>query len=136
VANQAISSPVLVVDDDRESREALRVVLEDEGYTVFEAPNGRSALQRLRSTVQRFVVMLDWWMPEGDGLQVLRAVAADTTLAARHAFILVTAAYDLPYREVQQLSAQMFVTLLRKPFDLRYLLARVAQAATHTASVA
>jgi CheY-like chemotaxis protein len=40
--------PVLVVDDDVEVRQLFRRMLEPEGYTVVEAPNGRAALERLR----------------------------------------------------------------------------------------
>jgi GAF domain-containing protein/CheY-like chemotaxis protein len=60
--------PVLVVDDDADLRALLRRMLEPEGYTVIEADNGRTALERLRE-VTPSVVVLDLMMPEMDGFE-------------------------------------------------------------------
>jgi signal transduction histidine kinase/DNA-binding response OmpR family regulator len=60
--------PVLVVDDDAEVRQLFRRMLEPEGYTVVEAPNGRVALERLRD-MSPSVILLDLMMPEMDGFE-------------------------------------------------------------------
>jgi GAF domain-containing protein/DNA-binding response OmpR family regulator len=60
--------PVLVVDDDVEVRQLFRRMLEPEGYTVVEAPNGREALERLRD-MSPSVILLDLMMPEMDGFE-------------------------------------------------------------------
>lgn len=61
---------VLVIDDDASVRMSFRVYLEDSGYQVQTADNGRQGLEICRSgTVD--VVLVDLRMPEIDGLQVL-----------------------------------------------------------------
>lgn len=62
---------VLVVDDEREIRTSLRGILEEEGLRVFEAADGAQALAAIEQH-RPDLVMLDIWMPEIDGLQLLQ----------------------------------------------------------------
>jgi UDP-3-O-[3-hydroxymyristoyl] N-acetylglucosamine deacetylase len=62
---------VLIVDDEPEIRASLRGVLSDEGMQVIEAEDGRAALNLLRSE-RPDLVLLDVWMPEIDGIELLR----------------------------------------------------------------
>src|SRR5215472_16843619 len=87
-------SDVLVVDDDRDIRETLRFVLEDAGYTVYEASDGRPALERLCTHPRGMVVILDWNMPGMDGQALLQAVTAELPLATRNAYIMLSAYTD------------------------------------------
>lgn len=121
---------ILVVDDDEDIRATLRVLLEDAGYTVHEADDGTSALQRLHASAEPLVVVLDWQMPHMDGQQVLEAVAAHATLATRHAYLLLTADADTLSQAFLALLRQYQTPVLAKPFDLDRLLEVVAQAAT------
>ena len=59
---------VLVVEDDPATREAVRRALERDGWTVFEADNGRSALESLEQAAPDLIV-LDLMMPEMDGFE-------------------------------------------------------------------
>ena len=61
---------VLVVDDEKNIRETLKDVLEDEGYEVLLADNGKSALEIIERTVVD-VMLLDLWLPEIGGMEVL-----------------------------------------------------------------
>jgi CheY-like chemotaxis protein len=121
---------VLVVDDDEAIREAMRMVLEDAGYLVDEAPNGKQALERLRVRTQPMVVVLDLMMPGMDGRGVLETVAADCTLATRHAYLILTAREDktLPLAFANLLS-KLNVPIVGKPFDIGELVEAVAGAA-------
>lgn len=120
---------VLVVDDDTELRESLRMVLEDAGYDALEAAGGAAALNVLRASGERLVVLLDLIMPLMDGIEVLRAVAADAALATRHAYILLTAD-DRPMAAANAaLLASLAVPTVHKPVDIDDLLAAVARAA-------
>lgn len=64
---------VLIVDDDPETRMVFRRILEETGYFVSEAENGRQALAALEDSFFE-VMVLDLSMPETDGLEVLQIV--------------------------------------------------------------
>jgi CheY-like chemotaxis protein len=118
----------LVVDDDQDTRDVLRLMLEDAGYAVVEAVDGAEALDVLRASPFPMVVVLDLDLLRLDGIQVLNAVADDAQLADRHAFILVTAVQQRRYRAAADICARLSVPLVLKPFELDTLLADVAAA--------
>jgi len=64
---------VLVIDDEKDIRTALRRVLEYEGYSVFEAEAGQEGLDRIAEG-DLDAVLLDIKMPGMDGMEVLRRV--------------------------------------------------------------
>ncbi len=64
---------VLVVDDEKNIRESLKGVLEDEGYSVVLAESGEAALKRLAS-LHVDAVILDILLPDIDGIDVLRRI--------------------------------------------------------------
>jgi len=113
---------VLVVDDDTGIRDVLRDILEDAGYLVDEAANGKSALRMLRASGHPRIVLLDLWMPEMDGLGVLGAVAEDAILRSRHAFVLVTADPRAARRVDERLAGALHVPIIAKPFEMAELL--------------
>lgn len=65
-------SKIMVVDDDADIRQALRVLLEKENYDVVEADNGKRALELLDGTVD--LMILDMMMPKKDGLATCEEV--------------------------------------------------------------
>jgi two-component system nitrogen regulation response regulator NtrX len=71
-----VSARVLVVDDDRNLRRMLRVLLHDEGFTVEEAESGTAGLEKV-AVLEPDIVLLDLIMPGGpDGLAVLERLLA------------------------------------------------------------
>ena len=118
---------VLIVDDDQALRELLREILEEEGYRVLEAANGDTALALLQHSSERWVVLLDYLMPYGDGKRVLQTVRQDATLSTRHSYVLLTARSRLSL-PVLELANTLSVPVVHKPFDLEVLLSTVAQA--------
>lgn len=64
------------MDDDELLRAALRVVLEGAGHEVLEAPDGEVGL-RLQREHAADLVLVDIFMPERDGLEVIRALRAE-----------------------------------------------------------
>src|SRR5262249_14051080 len=61
---------ILVVEDDPDVRGALVAVLEEKGYGVVEAENGRDALEHLRGGAGFCLILLDLFMPEVNGAAV------------------------------------------------------------------
>ena len=68
---------ILVMDDDALLRGALRVALEAAGYEVLEAADGDAGL-RLQREQGADLVLVDIFMPQRDGLEVIRALRAET----------------------------------------------------------
>ncbi len=62
---------ILVVDDEPDIRELVAEILQDEGYQVHLAENGEQA-RAMAEQVQPDLVLLDVWMPDVDGISVLR----------------------------------------------------------------
>lgn len=120
---------VLVVEDDNINRAMLRMMLDQAGYTVEEATNGKSALARLRRSQERLVALVDLRMPIMDGVQLLEEVAADAALAHQHAYILVSASLDMSLPFVEDLCDRLQAPQLIKPYKLDDLLGLVRDAA-------
>lgn len=118
------SRPVLVIDDERDIREAIRDLLEAWSYSVLEADNGRTALDLIeRSCIAPCLVLLDLFMPIMDGLEFLAELANRPHLADLP--ILVTT--SLPDR------APPGRAVLAKPLDVDALLAIVGRHCGKTA---
>ena len=66
---------ILVIEDEAGAREALKSLLDEEGYTVATAESGLRGLERV-SEFHPDTVVCDFYLPDIDGLQVLRAVRA------------------------------------------------------------
>lgn len=124
---------MLVVDDDAAIRETLHQLLEDEGYDVAQAPDGVIALDILRSTPRRMVVLLDVMMPRLDGYGVLLAVVADERLTHGRRYIIMSAAVSSIASELTQLMRRIGAPALTKPFSIDLLLSAIADAASQIA---
>lgn len=73
---------ILVVDDFPTMRRIIKNLLKDLGYeNVDEAEDGQMGLEKLRNGNFEFVVS-DWNMPNLDGLEMLKQIRADASLAS------------------------------------------------------
>ena len=107
---------VLVVDDDAEMRALLVDVLSDEGYAVYELPNGAEALIRLR-TESFAAIILDKNMPGLSGLDLLPGLR---TICPETPVILITAFGDVStYMDAMEKGAFEYIF---KPFRMEELL--------------
>jgi len=112
---------ILVVDDEVTLLNTVRVYLEQEGYAVQTATNGRSALLTFRD-FQPDLVVLDIMLPEIDGLEVLRQLRQRSDVYV----IMLTAKADEADKVIGLgLGADDYVT---KPFSPRELVARIKAA--------
>ena len=65
---------ILVVDDEENIRKSLKMILEYEGYTFLEAPDGEDALDIVEETIGLDLIFLDIKLPGMDGLEVLAEI--------------------------------------------------------------
>jgi two-component system response regulator RegX3 len=109
---------VLVVEDEPSLADAVRYNLEREGFTVDVASDGRQGLERFRSSPPALVI-LDLMLPEVSGLDVCRAIRAESSVP-----IVILTAKDAEADVVAglELGADDYVT---KPFSMRELVSRV-----------
>ena len=111
---------ILVVDDEPAIRDFLRMALEDEGYSVATARDGREALDMIRRDPPD-AILLDLMMPTMDGAEFLamrRAVSAGSRCP-----VLVMSAVDGSHA-ARELGAAGF---LAKPFGVDALLRTLAR---------
>lgn len=113
---------VLVVDDDPDIREAIRDTLEDEGYKIIEARDGREALEYLRSHPAPPLILLDWNMAPVNGPQFMAEMAKDPALS-KIPVVLLTADARAPEKS----TSASFAGYLMKPVDLNALFGFLAR---------
>ena len=113
------STKILIVDDEQRIRKLLRDYLIRDGYTVYEASNGRQALDIFNSEANIALIILDVMMPEMDGWQVCSEIRKTSKVP----IIMLTAKSD-ERDELRgfELGVDEYVT---KPFSPRTLSARV-----------
>ena len=109
---------VLVADDDQEVRSTLTALLENEGYEVIEAINGREAVALIAAR-RPDLIILDLYMPIMNGWEVLDQLEAERI--ADDVPVLVFAATAQPETSFGN------VFMLRKGADAGVLLATVAE---------
>ena len=107
---------VLVVDDEFGIMEVLDTLLTGEGYRVQTAPDGRRALERLRSE-RPDAVLLDYMMPMLDGVGVMRAIQSEPSLAG----VPVVFMSSLPEAAIRE-HVSGYASFLRKPFRIHQVL--------------
>lgn len=93
----------LVLDDSRAVRMLLRRVLDGLGFDVTEAGSVAEGLERLRELGTVSLALVDWHMPEADGVEFVRAVRSDPSQADMR-LIMVTSEADTDH-VVQALDA-------------------------------
>lgn len=67
----------LVIDDSRAMRAILGKILKEIGFEVTDACHGREGLDRLQQVGRPELALVDWNMPEMNGLEFIQAVRAD-----------------------------------------------------------
>jgi len=113
-----MTQTILVVDDEKKLRDLIRVYLEQEGYRVVEAGNGREALYVARYEKPDLII-LDLMMPEMGGYDFMRAFSKE----AQTPVIMLTAKVEDQDKILGlELGADDYIT---KPFNVRELIARV-----------
>jgi two-component system chemotaxis response regulator CheY len=106
---------VLIIDDSSTIRMILRRFLGKMGCQVVEAENGREGLVRLREMKHADLVLVDWNMPEMNGLDFVRAVRAERAYDSLPVVMVTTNAQLENVSEALEAGADEYVM---KPFTL------------------
>ncbi len=118
-----MTKQILVVDDEIGIRELLAEILYDEGYQVHLAENAEQA-RTYRNQHEPDLVLLDIWMPETDGVELLKEWAAQDLLTMPVVMMSGHGTIETAV-EATRIGA---VDFLEKPIGLQKLLATVANA--------
>ena len=113
---------VLVAEDDSTSRKLLTIVLREWGYEVEAVPDGRLALEGLLADDPAPMAILDWEMPELDGVEVCRLSRAIATPSPPYIILLTARCAKEDIVAGLDAGANDFLT---KPFHREELRARV-----------
>lgn len=116
-----IREKILIVDDDPDILDILKLTLEGEGYEVIEAMDGEEALKKAYNRAPNFII-LDYKMPKVDGYEVCRILKKDILL--RHLPIIMLTAKGELMDKVKGIDAGADDYVV-KPFEPQELLARV-----------
>jgi CheY-like chemotaxis protein len=112
---------ILVVDDELSNAEVLGLILEEEGYRVFTAANGRHGLERIPE-LRPDLVVLDFMMPVMDGAEMGKRLRADP--ATRHIRILMNSSLE---EDTVREFFSGYDAFLRKPYDVDAALQTIAR---------
>lgn len=114
---------ILVVDDEMGIRELLNEILTDEGHSVISAQNAQEA-RNARDNLEPDLVLLDIWMPDVDGVTLLKEWSVGGQLTMPVVMMSGHATIDTAV-EATRIGA---VNFLEKPIALQKLLKTVEQA--------
>ncbi len=113
-----MTETILLVDDEQHIIDLARMYIEQEGFTVEFANDGRTALDKIQDETPELIV-LDLMLPQVDGWEVCRQVRADSDVP----IIMLTARdEDIDKIVGLELGADDYLT---KPFNPRELIARI-----------
>jgi len=134
IQKKSADGGVLIVDDEALVRWSLAEMLSEEGYAVFEAPDGKDALAILRNPPNPVeVIMLDYRLPDLDGLQLLAAIRG----MSPHSRVVMMTACGTPdiAADALRLGAVCFVNKPIEMSDVAELVLRVREGGTASVAV-
>lgn len=108
---------ILIVDDEYLIADILGFALEDEGFLVEKASNGRKALEALKEKRVQLVIT-DYMMPVLNGEELVRSMREDPALS-KLPVILMSGA------QASQGCPVLFAAVFDKPFDMDCMIAKV-----------
>ncbi|MBI3376326.1 MAG: EAL domain-containing protein [Betaproteobacteria bacterium] len=112
---------ILIVEDSPTQAEKLRALLEEHGYAVAVAPDGKQALAAARGRKPTLIIS-DVMMPEMDGFELCREIKGDERLKDVPVILLTSLSEVRDIMKGLECGADNFI---RKPYEDHYLLARV-----------
>ena len=112
----------LIVDDEPNVRRLLHTIL-SKTFEVFEAEDGRQAIEMVNSQ-KPDVVLMDMMMPKMDGLTACHLIKSDPATKSIPVIMVTAIGFELNIKLSQQMGASGYIT---KPFSSEELLDKIAQ---------
>ena len=116
---------ILTVDDSKSVRHMIGMTVELLGYEVLEAENGVEGLMVLEQNAKEIaMILLDWNMPEMDGLTFLKKIKADDRFRHIPVTMVTTETERVKMIEAIKCGAKTYVA---KPFSQEMLVAKISE---------
>ena len=115
---ELLPAPILLVEDDLQLRQTIAALLQEEGFAVTTAADGREAVERV-SSQRPALVLLDWGLPIVSGAEVAEVI--NNTYAGDVPILLITAD-GRSAEKARQVGARDY---LNKPFEIDTLLTTI-----------
>lgn len=115
---------ILVVDDSAIMRKVIEQILEVLGHEAIQAGHGREAFERLADREDIRLILLDWNMPEMNGIEFLREMKADGRFGHIPVIMLTTESERRKMIEAIEAGAKHYLT---KPFQPETLATKILQ---------
>ena len=126
-----MNKPILIIDDDRSVRRALRLLLESHAFDCKEADDGLEGLALLDGGLSVDVILSDYHMPVINGENFLKALAYRVSGQGVKVIVLSGNITKKMEQDVKQAGA---FALVAKPYDPKNLLALVSRACQQPSS--
>jgi UDP-3-O-[3-hydroxymyristoyl] N-acetylglucosamine deacetylase len=115
-------SKILIIDDEKDILNTLSSILEDEGFTVSKAMDGKEGLAIFEKE-KPDIVLLDVWMPELDGIQVLKKIKKKN----KNAIVIVISGHGTISTAVEAVKVGAY-DFLEKPLSIEKVLEVISRA--------
>lgn len=108
---------ILIVDDEKDSLEFLRILLEKEGYNIYTASSGEEALSKTHQKLD--LILMDIRMPKLDGVQVCKQLKENIEY---HNIPIILYSALLTEEHIEEGRKAGADAMLKKPFELKALI--------------
>jgi len=113
-----IKPKILIVDDSKNIRKLVSVVLGKENYELYEASNGLDALEKVK-LYSPDIVILDMIIPSVNGIDVCRQIKSDPQTQGTSVIFLTSEATYEAREKAHEVGAEIYMTKPFEPKDLR-----------------
>ena len=112
----------LVIDDSRAVRMIIGQILREIGMEVFEAANGLEALEQMKRNPDLELLLVDWNMPQMNGIDLVRAIRSDRAYDAVRILMVTSESQGEQVMQALEAGANEY---LMKPFNKDVLVAKL-----------
>jgi two-component system cell cycle response regulator DivK len=112
---------ILIVEDNEKNRRLLNLVLSAKGNIMFEAGNGKEAVEKAREIIPDLIIM-DIQLPEMDGLEATRVIKGDKYTAGIKVLVLTAYAMKGDPERILQAGSDAY---LSKPVNIDEMLSTI-----------